>query len=466
MTSPSSTTPPARLKIIYVTSGAAGMYCGSCLNDNTVARQWSRDGIDVQLIPTYTPIRTDDRDVSGERLFFGGIQVYLEQKFPWFRYAPSWLRRIVNSPRVIRWATARAIQTDARDLGALTVSMLQGEQGRQQVDCEELCDWLAAERPDAVLLSNMLIAGFVPRLRQKLNCAVLVTLQGDDIFLDSLPEPYRGQALAELRRLAPSIDRFVTHSRYYADFMASFAGLPRARMTVVPLGIDTRDFTLPTDDALPAPAAGRAGAAVGTAAERRAGRRIGYFARLAPEKGLHQLVEAFIRLKEQPEFEDCELWIAGWLGAHRRDYAAEQWQRLRAAGLEDHFQYVGELSRSQKVTFLRELDLFSVPTTYQEPKGLFVLEALAAGVPVVLPRHGAFPELLESVGGGSLFEPGDVASLTEQLAGLLRDQARREQLATSGQQAVLDRRSVAVTSRELLQLIREAISAGEPGLVG
>ncbi|MFM7844875.1 MAG: glycosyltransferase family 4 protein, partial [Planctomycetota bacterium] len=211
---------------------------------------------------------------------------------------------------------------------------------------------------------------------------------------------------------------------------------------------------------------GRAGEAGAAGAGRRAGRRIGYFARLAPEKGLHQLVEAFIRLKEQPEFADCELWIAGWLGAHRRDYAAEQWQRLQAAGLEGQFQYFGELSRSQKVTFLRELDIFSVPTTYQEPKGLFVLEALAAGVPVVLPRHGAFPELLESVGGGCLFEPGDVASLTEQLTELLRDRARREQLAASGQQAVVDRRSVAVTSRELLQLIQEVIPNREVGLVG
>ena len=447
------------------------MYCGSCLNDNTVARSWAREGVDIQLVPTYTPIRTDERDVSGERLFFGGIQVYLEQKFPWFRFAPRWLRRLVNSRRVIQWATSRAIQTDARDLGALTVSMLQGERGRQRVDCEELVEWLVAERPDAVLLSNMLISGFVPRLRQRLDCSVLVMLQGDDIFLDSLPEPYRGQALAELRRLAPHIDRFVAHSRYYADFMASFAGLPRDGITVTPLGIDTQDFTSDgkSEGAARtaavdigaegmAESAGVAPAASAGQLARRSRRRIGYLARLAPEKGLHQLVDAFIRLRQQRGHDDCELWIAGWLGAHRRDYAEEQWKKLREAGLGEDFCYVGELSRREKVNFLRQLDIFSVPTTYQEPKGLFVLEALAAGVAVVEPRHGAFPELLGAVGGGCLFAPGDVAELAQQLDELLSDDGRRRALAEAGQRAVLNERAATVTGRVLLQTIMDQVT--------
>ena len=73
------------LRVAYITAGAAGMYCGSCLHDNTLAGALLRMGHDVSLIPTYTPIRTDGTDFSIDRVFYGAINVYLAQKASLFR---------------------------------------------------------------------------------------------------------------------------------------------------------------------------------------------------------------------------------------------------------------------------------------------------------------------------------------------------------------------------------------------
>jgi glycosyltransferase involved in cell wall biosynthesis len=413
------------LRIAYLTAGAAGMYCGSCLHDNTLAAALLRLGVDVQLIPTYTPIRTDETDVSVDRVFLGGINVYLQQKLGLFRYLPAWLDRVLNNSWLIRRATARAIDLPAEELGALTVSMLQGMHGFQRKEVRRLCRWLAqSARPQLVVLSNLLIGGCIPELQRELQVPVLVTLQGDDVFVESLPEPYKSRVLSELRRLAAAADGFLVHSQYYATFMAEYLGIPPHKLQRVPLGIDLRDFET-------------AGERV--EAEQRRPPTIGYLARLAPEKGLHVLVDAFLQLRAWPGTEQARLRIAGWLGPSQRAYAEAQFDRLRAAGLAEAFQYDGELDRPGKIRFLQQLDVFSVPATYRDPKGLYVLEALTAGVPVVQPHHGAFPELLAATGGGRSTPPGDAAALARALHELLTDPAQRRQLGEAGQRAVRER---------------------------
>lgn len=397
------------MKLVYLTSGAAGMYCGSCMNDNTLARAMLELGHDVQLIPLYTPIRTDDQSVADGHVFFGGINVYLQQKIPLFRYLPRWLDHILDQPWLIRWATGSNASTSASTLGALTVSMLRGSHGFQRKEVKRLVEWLAGHsHPDVFVFSNVLTAGCVPNLKSRFGVPVAVMLQGDDIFLRELPQPFQQEAIEEIRQLAEQIDGFLAHSRFYADKMSRYLGIPREKIHVVPLGIETRDFE--------------------SAAEERPAQNsrpptVGYLARLAPEKGLHVLAEAFVLLRKMRGMENARLRIAGWLGEHRRTYADEVFARLRAAGLEAAFDYVGEVDRRGKVEFLKSIDVLSVPTTYEEPKGLFVLEALAAGVPVVVPEHGSFPETIEELGGGVLHRPGDAQHLAEQLREVLSRRA-------------------------------------------
>ena len=257
------------------------------MHDNTLARALSQMGVDIQLIPTYTPIRTDEEDVSIDRIFFGGVNVFLEQTVPMYRFLPSFVGRVFDQPWVIKKLTARASSINPKSLGKLTLSMLRGTAGYQRREVLKLSAWLQSMQPDIVIFSNMLIAGCIPHLKRALGTPILVTLQGDDIFLESLPEPSRSQALDEIRRLVANVDGFLVHSQFYADRMREYFGIPAEKLHLVPLGIDTRDFptSLPTSH--------------GTPADRPA--TVGYLARLAKEKGLHVLVDAFIHLHQRPE---------------------------------------------------------------------------------------------------------------------------------------------------------------------
>ena len=434
---------PKPLKIVYLTAGAGGMFCGSCLSDNTLARALIELGHDVQLIPLYTPIRTEGENVAQPRVFFGGINMYLQQKLPLFRALPAWLDRAFDQPWLIRLATSFGIKTTAKDLGALAVSVLRGHAGFQTKEVDRLVDWLAQETdPDLINFSNILTAGCIPELRRKLGprVKILVTLQGDDIFLRDLPEPYQGQALAEVRRLVEQIDGFLVHSRFYAEFMAGYLGIPREKFRVIPLGIDMRDLP-PSSTGEPATGDSRQ-------------LTIGYLARLAPEKGLHVLADAFIELKKLPGMDAARLRIAGWLGPQHQQYAQAIFAKLKTAGLSASVEHVGEVDRRQKLQFLQSLDLLSVPTTYHEPKGLFVLESLAAGVPVVAPDHGSFPETLAELGGGLLHRPSDAPHLAETIHQLLLHPAQRTDLAAQGQAAVLSRRTSRAAAQAMVDVAR------------
>lgn len=394
------------------------MYCGSCLRDSALANSLLKRGVDLQLIPTYTPLRTEEDDVSIDRIFFGGINVYLQQRFRCYRYLPKWVHSMLDHPRLLHWAARQNLPTRAREVGDITLSMLRGTEGNQSREVHKLVRWLATSaRPDVINLSNMLLAGCLPEIRRTLDVPIVVTLQGDDLFIEELPETYRRQALKEIRNLVACVDTFIVFTEYYASFMSEYFGIPADKIRIVPLGISLEGFPvkLPVrPDRHPT---------------------IGYMARLCPAKGLHHLVDAFVRLREMAPRESIQLRIAGWLSEHDRPYVESQFEKIRAAGFSDDFQYLGSVDRRSKLEFLRSLDVLSVPTVYREPKGMYVLEALASGTPVVQPRHGAFPELLAG-GGGRLFQPDDVGELARILHEVLTDYQQMEDLRRSGHQNV------------------------------
>jgi glycosyltransferase involved in cell wall biosynthesis len=365
-----------------------------------------------------------------------------------FRRLPTFLDRLLDRPRLLRWATSRAASVDPKLLGGMAVSMLRGEHGYQRKEVRRLCRHLAETvRPDLLLFTNILIGGCIPEIRRALGKPILVTLQGDDSFLDSLAEPYRSAAFEQIRRLVPQVDGFLVHSRFYGESMQRYFGISADRIHHVPLGIETAGFSIsaPSGSSIP---------------DRRPGgsddsRTIGYLARLAPEKGLHVLVEAFLRIREQPDMAGARLAIAGWLGDHQRSYAEAAFERLRQRGLGDAFDYIGEVDRAEKIGFLQRLDIFSVPATYGEPKGLYALEALAAGIPVVLPAVGAFPELIESTGGGILTKPDDAESLAAGLLQLLRDDDKRRQMGNAGRSAVHRQRNAQAMAAATLKVLEQ-----------
>lgn len=406
------------MKVTYITAGAAGMFCGSCMHDNTLVTALRARGHDAILLPLYTPIRTDEPDVSQHRVFFGGLNVYLQQKLSLFRHTPWGLDRLLDGRGLLRWVSRFAARTQAEDLGELTISVLKGEHGHQSKEVTKLTEWLEThDRPEIINLTNVLLAGLVPELKRRLGVPVLGTLQGDDIFLEALPKTYREQALRLVHEHCREMDGFIATSSYYADFMADYLTIPRERIHVVRPGLNLAGHGVPSER----------GSSVPT---------IGYFARICPEKGLHVLVDAFRVLREMPGAPPCRLHVSGWLGENNRPYFDELKKKLKDAGLADDFEHVEAPDHASKVRFLQNIDILSVPTTYREPKGLYILEALANSVPVVQPRHGSFPELVEATGGGLLVEPNDPADLARGLRRLLDDVAHRRELGQKGKQAV------------------------------
>ncbi len=407
------------------------MFCGSCMHDNTWARALMAQGAEVSLIPTYTPIRVDEADVSGSRVFFGGINVYLSSQWRWWRTVPSFLKHWLDHPAIIQWATRKAVSNDAKQLGQLTLDMLAGESGPQREQVEELAKFIGEQlRPDVVVFSNALLAGAVRRIKQLFFGPVLCVLQGDDIFLDSLPDSHRKPVLQALRDRARDFDGFITHSRYYAEHMAAELVVPLDRFHQLPLGID-----LTGHDGQPRPAGDPF--------------TVGYFARLCPEKGLHLLVEAFARL--HAKHPRTRLRVGGYLGERDRLYFEHV--RSQASRLGPAFEFIGSpASQAEKVEFLKSLEVLSVPTVYREPKGLSILEVLANGVPVVQPAHGAFPELLEATQGGLLFEPGNLDDLVAKWESLLLNSDERLRLAVAGQAKVRESYSSQAMAEQTLRL--------------
>ncbi|MFO0945247.1 MAG: glycosyltransferase family 4 protein [Planctomycetota bacterium] len=437
--------PPQKPSIAFLTAGAAGMFCGSCMRDNTLAAALMKLGCDVHLIPTYTPIRTDEENVSIDKVFFGGINVFLQEKSAFFRHVPPFLDRWLDQPWLINWLASRSMETDARMLGALTVSMLKGEHGHQKKEVGRLVRWLARDaRPDLINLSNILIAGCVPAMKRELGVPILVTLQGDDLFLDDLTSPFKEQAFAEIRRIAEEVDGIIVFSQYYAEFMSSYLDIPRAKFHIVPMGLALRDYS-------------RAGTGHATRATN-SDPVVGYMARVCPAKGLHLLIEAFLKLRRMPGTDRARLRAAGWLGGGDHEYLESQRQILKNAGLKEgddgDFHYRGVLDRHQKLEFYQAIDVLSVPTTYHEPKGIFVLESLASGVPVVQPEHGAFPELIKGTGGGKLFRPNDATHLAEMLHHLLTNHDERRTLGSAGRESVFQSYSDQAMAERTLDLYR------------
>jgi glycosyltransferase involved in cell wall biosynthesis len=438
------------MRIASITAGAAGMYCGSCMRDNTLAAALCELGHDALLIPTYTPIRTDEIDVSQQRVFFGGINVYLEQKSGIFRHTPWWLDRLVNFPGLLRWVSKFAVSVRAEELGVLTLSMLDGTHGKQRKEVEKFVLWFETDwRPDVILLTNVLLSGLVPELKRRLNVPIVATLQGDDIFLEMLPPDVRKKAIEKIRENCHQVDGYIATCNYYADFMAGYLGLPREKFHVVYPGIRITPLT-------PNPSPPEAGGEERIAADSRPP-TIGYFARIAPEKGLHHLVDAFIMLRKTPNAPNCRLRFSGWLGEHNRAYLNEILKKLADAGLSNDFEHVESPTHDDKIRFLRSVDVLSVPAPYREPKGLYVLEALSQGVPVVQPRHGSFPELIEQTGGGLLHIPDDPADLANNLRKLLEDAAMRQEFGRSGQAAVAERFNAETMARNTLAVLQKYV---------
>jgi len=417
-------------RIVHITAGAGGRLCGSCLHDNALVRTLRQRGNDAILVPAYVPTTTDEENVAEPRIVMGGVNVWLQEHVALFRHTPRFVDRLLDAPALLRWLSSRTGATRPADLGPLTVSTLEGERGRQRKEVRKLARWLAGDvRPDVVHLSNALLVGSARAIHEATGARIVCTLSGEDIFIEKIPSPHYGRIRGLLRERAADVDRFVALNAFYADFMAGYLAVPRERIVVIPHGLDLEAFPAGPPD---------------LAARRRARHprlRVGFLARACPEKGLDLLVRALPRVAAE---HDVEVVAAGATVAAEEGYISECLALARELGVADRFQWAGQVDRPGKLAVLDSLDVFALPTRHPEAKGLSVIEAMAAGVPVVAPAHGTFPELLDGEQAGLLHEPSDPADLARAIAVLLADEARATACGRHGH-AVARRRHAADT---------------------
>ena len=227
------------MRITYIAAGAAGSYCGACSRDVAIVRGLRGRGHDVNLVALYTPLRADRMPEGHCPIYFGGINVYLQQRIGLFRHTPGLLDRVFDSSWLLDFIERFAIDTKPEDLGEMTVSVLRGPKGRQRKELRRLVRHLrSAPRPDVVNITNSLLSAIAPAVKDALGVPVTCNLQGEDVFIRRLGTPWTEEAVDLVRRHAEAVDAFVAPSDGYADSMAAFLAVPRERIRVIRPGVD------------------------------------------------------------------------------------------------------------------------------------------------------------------------------------------------------------------------------------
>ena len=414
------------MKILYICAGTGSYYCGTCLRDLNLIEGLRGDGHEVEVVTLYLPLFPEGEQPEHEPpLFLGGINLYLQEKFWLFRMVPPLFDAFLNKSSLLRYIARKWGNTEASELGPLTLSMLQGNEGNQRKEIQRFLLWLKERPPhDAVCFSNALLLGIAPSIQQGINAPIFCTLQGEEPFLDDLPSPYREDCWDKLSDLASQVAVFIAVSSDYGTRMARRLNLKKDQLSVVHNGIDLDGFRPerePSQKAMRGPV-------------------ILFLARMCPEKGLGRLTEAFVQLHQRLRARKIKdrprMVVAGALTAADVDFVTEISASLSTAGLMDLATFHPNISRNEKQRLLGTANLLVVPSDATESFGLYVLEALASGLPVLLPRHAAFPEILKRSGGGVLYNPKDPNALVDKLEHLLQNPDQLQTLGQEGRAAV------------------------------
>ncbi|MCX7871873.1 MAG: glycosyltransferase family 4 protein [Verrucomicrobiae bacterium] len=408
------------MKVLFLTPGAGRMYCGGCLHDHALVSALQSLGHDTLMIPLYLPPQLEDSSSQvNTPIFFNGVNVYLDQRLQFYRNAPRFLRKIIGSNLTAKLASFIPTSTEASEETAyIALSMLRGEDGNQARDLDELIDWLKSNfKPDVTCLSNSMLLGIAGRLKETLKCKVVCQFQGEDAYIESFPEPPRSEVWKLLNKKCKDVDLFIAPSKYSIKQVGRRLQFPDNKVTVVYNGINLKDFPL-------IPKKLNSSAPV-----------IGYFARVCPEKGTELLVDAFIELHNMNRIPQLKLKIAGTLIQKDRKFAENLQKRIKYLDLNTHAEFNFNVNKDEKRKFYQEASIFSVPAIISEVFGLYVAEAMASGIPLILPNHGSFTELIEITGAGVLYHPNNPRNLANTIYNLLSDPERYNSYSLAGIEA-------------------------------
>ncbi len=423
------------MRIVYITPGTGGtFYCQNCLRDNELLNSLNALGHDVRKVPMYLPLNlSKERSNVDTPVFYGAINIYLKEKLPFYRHAPMWVERLFNSYALLELAAKKSGSTTATGLEEMTISMLMGEQGRQATELDHLIKYLHNKiKPDIVHLSNALLLGLARRLKNDLGTKVVCSLQDENEWIDPMEEGYQKEVWDLMAERAVDVDLFVTPSKYYANKSQELLRIPDEKIKIVFHGINLDGYeesSLPFDPPV-----------------------IGYLCKMSEYFGLGILVDAFIKLKKESRFKDLKLYLTGGHTGDDKNFLSEISEKISKNGFENDVQIFKDFSRENRIQFLKLLTLLSVPVPSGEAFGAYQVEALAAGVPVVQPNIGCYPEFVKMTNGGVIYEPNDSDTLARAISTLLDEPGRLRRLGEQGRKVVLERFSIQEMTNNMIKV--------------
>lgn len=397
------------------------------------------------LQPLYLPIHDEGEgaDDPSQPIRMGGIETWLAIRTPLLGRLASVMGGALSSRAALRLASALGDMTDPSALGPMTEATLRVESEALRSLLERVGREVAAYKPDVVILSNALLLGLAPVLREATDATIVCTLQSEVSFIEDLQEPWPERVWDALKALTASVHGFVSVSRAHGAEMAARLGLSLEDIFVVPHGVQTDAFS-----PLEAP---------------HRHRRIAYVARIDERHGAHRLLQAFADLPAGDV--PATLHVAGSLTSQDRPYLNRLKRLATELNVEDRVAFSPNCTPAEKRSLLGHSGVLCVPTA-REAAGRYVLEAWSSGCAVLAPRVGSLVEWLEESGGGVLYDPNRESALSTALQTLCEDEQLVATLAKKGESAVQERYSDGHMAQGMLRALRSIMQTERHAGVG
>lgn len=423
------------MKIVNIVPGFGGtFYCGNCLRDSGFSQALRDRGHEAHTLPIYLPLFIDNKKQENDTpVFYGAVNIFLKQNYSLFRHMPAWMYRMFNSGPILKLAASKAGSTRAHGLEEMTLSMLRGHEGYQQEELQMLINYLRDhEKPDVVHLSNALLLGLAFKIKNELGIPVVCSLQDEDVWVNAMYPHYRQKVWDMMAEKGNDVDAFISVSDFFSGVMRDKMRIPDDKLHTIHVGIDPGNYRYHEPE-IEKPV-------------------IGYLSRMNEENGFAVFIDAFIELRKNPKFSKVKLRVSGGSTSDDKRFIRRQMKKLRQSNLEHDIEFIEDYSKAALDSFFSGLTFLSVPVLKGEAFGLYQLESLASGIPLVQPALGAFPEIINTAGGGTVYEPNTPKALAMKWQEVLSQPEKIKDMSRSGHAAIAEKFNLAKLTSKIINV--------------
>jgi glycosyltransferase involved in cell wall biosynthesis len=293
-------------------------------------------------------------------------------------------------------------------------------------------------------LSNALLIGLAKRIREKLKVIVVCSLQDEDVWVNAMDDLFRERTWKLMSERARDIDAFFSVSEFYAQRMKTLMNIPDNKLYTRHICVDPEDYSYVNS--------------VGKVPV------IGFISRMSRENGLQILIDAFILLKQEEDMKSTKLMITGGSTGDDDKFIQEIRDKIKNAGIQHDVIFQKDFEDEARHDFFRKVSVISVPVIEGEAFGMYLIESMASGVPVVQPALGAFPEIVSLAGGGIIYEKNTPEELSVNLLKLLRDPDQLKRLSEDGRKGVEQHFNIHSQASGMMNLYAEIIQRKNNGV--